>query len=318
MSMNKPLSVVFYNTENLFDTQDDRRNRGDDEFTSDSFRSWTPERFAKKLRHTAEAICLMKAVPPAIFGLCEIENRNVLEQLIASPLLSGTPYEIIHRESEDSRGMDCALIYDSSSMQLIHSNILPITLNGKHFGTRDIVEGHFRIGKSELYVFVNHWASRREGIKESEPRRIVAAKTLRKRVDELLNKNPLSNILIMGDFNDTPTDESVRKVLRAKGQHEHTKNDLINLLIEEEKNDLGTHIFQGDWMVFDQMIVSQGLLQGRNGLEIHKSNAFILKHETLLKKQGNETLLNPTYAGEDYVGGYSDHLPIYLDMKVKG
>lgn len=311
------LSIVFYNTENLFDTEDDQRNRGDDEFLPEGFRAWTPERFARKIQHTTEAICLMKQQPPALFGLCEIENRNVLEQLIASPLLAGNSYEIVHRESEDKRGIDCALVYDASKMELIEARYHVVTLNGKHFYTREIVEGLFRIREKEVYVFVNHWASRREGKEATQPRRIAAANVLRKRVDELLHKNPLTNILIMGDFNDTPTDESLYNVLRAKGQHELTKNDLINLLIEEEKDDLGTHIFQGEWLVFDQMIVSQGLLQGRNGLEIHKSNAFILKHETLLKQQGNETLLHPTYAGDDYVGGYSDHLPVYLEISVK-
>lgn len=107
--MSEHLSIVFYNTENLFDTQDDRRNRGDDEFIPGGFQEWTPERLAKKIRHTAEALCLMKQVPPALFGLCEIENRHVLDLLITDPLFSKTPYEIIHRESEDSRGMDCAL-----------------------------------------------------------------------------------------------------------------------------------------------------------------------------------------------------------------
>lgn len=316
--MGTTFSCVFYNVENLFDTADDRHNRGDDEFTPEGFLNWTPERLEKKLRHTATAMALMKEQTPALAGLCEIENRAVLEQLIATHPLSTIRYEIVHRESEDSRGMDCALIYDPSKLQLIDSKMHPVLLNGRQMNTRDIIEAHFRVGKTELTVFVNHWASRREGVKESEPRRIASAKIVRKRADELLNKNPLTNIMIMGDFNDTPTDKSVHQFLRAKGQHELTKNDLVNLLIEEEKNDLGTHIFQGDWLVFDQIIVSQGLLQGRNGLEIHKSNAFILKHETLLTKRGGETFLNPTYAGEEYVGGYSDHLPVYTEVKVKG
>jgi predicted extracellular nuclease len=315
--MKQHLPIVFYNTENLFDTQDDRKSRGDDAFTPEGFLEWTPERFAKKIRHTAAALCLMKGTAPALFGVCEIENLFVLERLIADPLLATIPYKIVHHDSEDTRGIDCALIYDSSKMQLTNARFHAVTFNGKPLPTREIVEGQFLVNGKELFVFVNHWSSRREGLEVTKPRRIAAAKTLRKRIDELLNKNPLANILIMGDFNDTPTDESLHKILRAKGQHELAKNDLINLLIEEEKNDSGTHIFQGDWMVFDQLIVSQGLLQGRNGLEIHKSNAFILKHEMLLTKKGNETLLHPTFAGDDYVGGYSDHLPVYLEIKVK-
>lgn len=310
--------VVFYNVENLFDTYDDRSIRGDDPYLPDGELFWDNERYQKKLGAIAQAASLFTTEVPAMLGLCEVENRRVLEDLVKQAPFSEKQLAILHEESEDPRGMDCALIYDPAVFCLLQHRAHEVQVTGeKYFRTRDILEARFRFDETELVVFVNHWPSRKEGEQITYPRRKAAASLLRKRIDELLAANPLNNILVMGDFNDKPIDITVHEILRAKGQHELKPGDLVNLLIEEEKDDLGTHIFRDDWMVFDQLIVSQGLLQGRNGLEIHKSNAFILKDERLLIKRGNDTFLNTTYAGDRYVGGYSDHLPVYLRIKVK-
>lgn len=313
-----PPLVVFYNVENLFDTHDDRSIRGDDPYLPDGELFWDNERYQKKLSAVAQAASLFSNEIPAMIGLCEVENRRVLEDLVKQAPFSEKQLAILHEESVDPRGMDCALIYDPAVFNLLQHRTHELQVPGeKYFRTRDILEARFRVGETELVVFVNHWPSRKEGEQVTFPRRKAAAHLLRKRIDEILVANPLNNILVMGDFNDKPIDKTVHEILRAKGQHELKPGDLVNLLIEEEKNDLGTHIFRDDWMVFDQLIVSQGLLQGRNGLEIHMSNAFILKDERLLIKRGNEIFLNTTYAGDRYVGGFSDHLPVYLRIKVK-
>jgi predicted extracellular nuclease len=310
--------VVFYNVENLFDNQDDRSIRGDDAYLPDGELLWDANRYEKKLNSLANALSLFRNEPPGLIGLCEVENRRVLEDLIKQAPLSEKQLTILHEESEDPRGMDCALIFDPAVFTLLQHRAHLVQVPGeKYFRTRDMLEAQFRVGETELVVFVNHWPSRKEGEQITFPRRKAAASLLRKRIDEILAENPLNNILVMGDFNDKPTDKTVHEILRAKGQHELKQGDLVNLLIEEEKEDLGTHIFRDDWMVFDQLIVSQGLLQGRNGLEIQKINAFILKDERLFIKRGNKTVLNTTYAGERYVGGYSDHLPVYLRITVK-
>ncbi|MFY7991153.1 MAG: hypothetical protein ACOVO3_10475 [Fluviicola sp.] len=316
-TLDHPL-IVFYNVENLFDTVDDRSIRGDDEFLPDGKRFWDSERYEKKLSSLASAISLFQQEVPALIGLCEIENRRVLEDLVKQAPFSEKQLAILHEESEDPRGMDCALIYDPAVLTLLQHRINVVQVpDEKYFRTRDILEAQFSIGETTLFVFVNHWPSRKEGEQITYPRRKAAANLLRKRIDEILAVNPLNNILVMGDFNDKPVDKTVHEILRAKGQHELKLGDLVNLLIEEEKDDLGTHIFKGDWMVFDQLIVSQGLLQGRNGLEIYKSNAFIFKDDRLLIKKGNDTQLNTTYVGDSYVGGYSDHLPVYLHITLK-
>lgn len=311
--------TVFYNVENLFDTINDPQVLGDEEFTPEGHKFWDNERYTQKLEHLAQAICLMESHFPAHFGLAEIENRQVLEDLIQTAPLAQRPYKIVHYDSEDTRGIDCAYVYDSSLISVLSSTKHIVHVPDEpDFRTRDILEILIEISGVEVSVFVNHWSSRREGNTETAPRRNAAAAELRQRVDELFELNPLTNILIMGDFNDTPNDESLHGILRAKGQHELQQGDLINLLIEEENNDLGTLFHDGDWMIFDQFVVSQALLQGRNGFTIEKNNAFILKHPDLLYSLPNGSQKpNSTFGGDTYYGGYSDHLPIYMTLNKK-
>ena len=188
-----------------------------------------------------------------------------------------------------------------------------------YFRTRDILYIKARIlDKHTVHFFVNHWPSRREGIQESESRRIGAAQLLRGEIDAILDSDPKANIIVMGDFNDTPLNDSMHKILRAKGQHEQQPEDLINLLIEEHKKGEGTHVCMDEWLVFDQMIVSQGLLQGKSGLEVEENNAFIFKHKALLHTfENGGQIPNSSYSGDYYHGGFSDHLPVYLTLKEK-
>lgn len=311
--------VLFYNAENLFDTLDDPRTKGDEEFTPDGEKFWDEDRLQEKLLHLSKAITLLHNELPAIIGLAEVENRSVLEMLIQTTHLKNGNYKIIHYESDDPRGIDCALLYNPTVFSLIRADkhILHVT-DEPDFRTRDILEVHGKLNGAEVTFFVNHWPSRKEGVRQTEHRRRCAAQLLRKRVDEILHFDRLSNILIMGDFNDTPDDDSLHGILRAKGQHELAKNDLINLLIEEEHHGLGTHVHQGEWMVFDQLIVSQALLQGRNGLSVLKNNAFIFKNKELLFTYPNgNTKPNASYSGDTYHGGYSDHLPVFVRLERK-
>lgn len=311
------MHILFYNVENLFDTVDDTLVQGDESFTADGDKFWDEEHFQVKLARLSEAITLFEKKLPAMIGLAEIENRFVLEQLVQTPLLESGKYEIIHFDSNDPRGIDVALLVNRDIYKIVDTQKLIVHVPDEpFFETRDILKTYGEYLGKPLYCFVNHWPSRKEGKMESENRRIAAAKLLRKEVDELLTLDPKANILIMGDFNETPNDFTMREILRAKGQHEQKPNDLINLLIEEENNDLGSHVHRGDWMVFDQMIVSQGLLQGKNGLEIEKNNAYIFKHPNLLFTYPNGTQKpNATYAGDTYHGGYSDHLPVFVTIK---
>jgi predicted extracellular nuclease len=312
--------IVFYNVENLFDTFDDKSLEGNEEFTPEGDKEWSEERYNQKLNHLAEALLLINGSTPLAFGMAEIENRKVVEDLIQTELLSQRNYQIVHFNSEDKRGMDCAFVYNSEFIQVdLETKLIVEVADEPYFRTRDIIYAKTRLNNQHIiHFFVNHWPSRREGITESENRRKAAAAKLRKEIDNILHLDKDANIIIMGDFNDTPENFSVRHILRAKGQHEQTPGDLINLLIEEQKSGQGTTVHQREWDVFDQLIVSQGLLQGQSGLEIMGNNAFIARNKELLftYPDGGQKP-SATYGGDTYHGGYSDHLPVFLNLKEK-
>lgn len=312
--------IVFYNVENLFDTFDDISLLGNEEFTPNGDKLWDEERYRAKLNRLSEALMLVNASTPLAFGMAEIENRKVVEDLVKTGALAQRNYKILHFDSEDRRGMDCAFVYDAGFIfPEIDTRIIIHVEDEPHFRTRDILYMKARIQNQFIvHFFVNHWPSRREGISESENRRKAAATTLRREIDKILNVEKNANIIVMGDFNDTPDNYSIRNILRAKGQHEQTKGDLINLLVEEHKNGQGTTVHQREWDVFDQLIVSQGLLQGQSGLQVHENNAFIARNKKLVftYPDGGQKP-SATYGGDTYHGGYSDHLPVFLNLKAK-
>ncbi len=312
--------IIFYNVENLFDILDDVSLQGNEEFTPESNKLWNEERYQSKLNRLVEALLLVNGSTPLAFGMAEIENRKVVEDLIKTGALAQRNYQILHFNSEDRRGMDCAFVYDAGFIfSELETRLIIKVEDEPYFRTRDILYMKARLGsQSIIHFFVNHWPSRREGISESESRRKAAAATLRREIDEILNVEKNANILVMGDFNDTPDNFSIRTILRAKGQHEQTKGDLINLLVEEHKSGQGTTVHQREWDVFDQLIVSQGLLQGQSGLEIHEHNAFIARNQKLVFTfpDGGQKP-SATYGGDTYHGGYSDHLPVFLNLKEK-
>lgn len=320
MNEQQHFTVLFYNVENLFDTLDDPEVRGDEEFTPEGEKMWDVDRYEEKLVNLSKALTRFEGHSPFAFGLAEIENREVLEDLIRTEALRHTPYRIVHFDSDDKRGIDCAFIYNADQMEAeLETKIILRLEDEPHFKTRDIlyIKGRLKSG-SDVHFFVNHWPSRREGVRESESRRLGAAQLLRREIDEILNNDPKANIIVMGDFNDTPLNNSIRQELRAKGQHEQQPGDLINLLIEEHNKGQGTHVHDEKWEVFDQLIVSQGLLQGKSGLELEANNGFILRHPELIHTfDSGDQIPNSSYSGDFYHGGYSDHLPVYLTLKAK-
>ena len=309
--------VVFYNVENLFDTKNDPRT-SDEEFTPHGEKQWDEDRYETKLERITDALSEFQK-PPLLIGLAEIENRAVLKDLIEEGDFEETNYGIAHFDSPDRRGIDVALLYDQDAFKLISSTKLRIKLaNNPRFATRDIlyVEGELA-GGVITHVFVNHWSSRREGQQETEHKRLEAAETLREKVDEILADNSNANIIILGDFNDHPTDKSLEKVLRAKESGYEGEGDLINLLYDEHENGEGTSVYRGDWDVIDQIIISQAIYDQKSGLGIKGKDAEILRNDELIFKNRStgQEKPNATYGGRKYYGGYSDHLPVYIILK---
>ena len=308
-------SIVFYNVENLFDTKNDPHTN-DDDFTPHGEYKWDEERYNKKLDRISEAINLI-AEKPLLIGLSEIENHKVLEALIKTEGMNDVNYKYVHFNSPDRRGIDVALLYASDEFEVLNSKNIPIKIKGNDgFNTRDILYVEGLISHSiKTHVFVNHWSSRREGQIESEHKRVRAATILREQIEEIQAKDKNANIIVLGDFNDYPNNKSLNKVLRAKEAGYEKEGDLINLLFDEHENGEGTSVYEREWSVLDQIIVSQSIYDGMT-LGIQNQDAEILRERKLIYTyhDGGQKP-SATYGGRKYFGGFSDHLPVYIVLK---
>lgn len=301
--------VMNYNVENLFDTADDPTII-DEEFTPESKKNWTEKRYAKKLIDLARVIsCVGTENLPAIVGLEEIENRKVLEDLTKQAALRKANYQIAHFNSPDKRGIDVALLYNPSVFKWSNSEVLAVGLD---FTTRDILHVSGTINNEDFHFYINHWPSRRGGLSESEVYRLVAAKTLKTSVDEVLAQNPQANIVIMGDMNDEPSNTSLKEVLGAKAPNE--EGELFNLMYAAHRKGEGTYNFRGNWNMLDNFVVSKSLLDA-DGLGVKDSSGHILRLPFMeYTNREGELSPNRTYGGPNYYGGVSDHFPIFFTL----
>ena len=306
-------TIAFYNVENLFDTQDDSLKQ-DDEFLPYGVRGWTSSRLQAKYRNIYKVIAGIDPCwqAPALVALAEVENRAVLEGLLRHMPLHRMRYQIVHEESPDTRGIDVALLYDPAQFQyLTHENI-PVDLSPlSDRPTRDIlyVQGVL-FGADTVHYFINHWPSRYSGVAHSAPLRRRAAVVLKERINFLQRQNPYALIIITGDFNDNPTDESLRFLCDSDGQ----PTSLANISRYEQP---GTHKFQGEWNTFDQFIVSQNLIHATNPIQVKEHRARCYNPPWLQQEDVAYLGYRPrrTYVGYQYQGGFSDHWPVYIQLK---
>jgi len=313
------MRIMFYNVENLFDTINDP-HKNDEDFLPSGNNHWNSWRYSEKLKNIYKVATAVGGwEPPDVMGVCEIENRLVLEQLIKWTPLRNFNYEIVHHESPDNRGIDVGLIYRRDKFSPLEHEALKVSFeDNPDFKTRDILYVKALVmNKDTLHLFVNHWPSRLGGAMESEEKRILAASVARKKIDAVLKLNPSANILLMGDFNDYPNDRSLNETLRAVGKTIEAKNGrLFNLMFEiAEKHD-GSHKYQGHWGALDQVIVSSLMLQEGHSLRVENNSATIFKNPFLLKEDERWMGTKPsrTYEGFKYTGGFSDHLPVFVDL----
>lgn len=313
------LRVAFWNFENFFDPFVDS-TRVYNEFTENGSQYWTTSRFYKKRNNLYKAILsISENEPLAILGIAEIENQYVLSMLFNKTPLKTHNYRIIHYESSDKRGIDVAMVYCLDKLQLLHSEpiklINPNNPTNPIIKTRDILYAKFSDRHNDtLHIFVNHWPSRYGGERETIKLRELAAKTLKHKVDSIVSKHHTTpKIIIMGDFNDTPEDPSIKDILCAG-------DALVNLFADEKKLGFeGTLKHQYTWQIFDQIIVTNSLLYNETGLVYKKNSATIFHADFLFEKDesfGGVRLFR-TYVGPKYYGGYSDHLPVYIDLIYK-
>jgi len=315
------LTVAFYNVENLFDTTDDPRFN-DDEYLPQGSKAWTNERYEKKINDLAHVLYSITPETPIEFiGLCEVENRDVLERLVQSPDLEPGHYDIVHKDGPDERGIDVAFLYNREIFEVESYRTLKVNFPRDTITTRDIlyVKGNAKPDET-FHFFVNHWKSRSGGLQATENKRIFSAVILRKMVDSIISFDPGSHIVIMGDFNDEPTNISIHHFLQANNKRKNTgSRDLYNLYYDlHNLQDAGTYHFQGSWNMLDQIIVSQSLLNN-TGYSTTYDGGKIYKEDFLLydNPKANARIPDKTYGGDTYFGGISDHLPIFVVFEWK-
>ncbi len=314
-------SVMFYNVENLFDVTDDSL-KNDNEFLPEGSYHWTYNRMKEKISRVYKVIvAAAEGHLPAIIGLCEIENRFVLEQLIYHTPLLKMEYKIVHHESPDRRGIDVALLYRPDLFKVIDDKAIPVTLpDNPAFVTRDILYVKGLANRTDtLHVFVNHWPSRYGGQAQSEPKRIAAAKTLNRAVDSIHHVNPKSKIVITGDFNDNPFDRSIQVGLMNGSVRGSGPGAILINLSEKQcrSHTTGTLKYRGEWACFDQFIISEALINDCTGLCADEDSYSIFAPDFLSEEDQYYSGKRPfrTYLGRRYHGGFSDHYPVMLDLK---
>jgi translation initiation factor 2 beta subunit (eIF-2beta)/eIF-5 len=314
---NNIITIGFYNVENLFDTIDDPVT-DDQEFTPSGSNKWDSRKYKVKLERLAEAIFMIGseqvADAPAIIGLAEVENKQVVQDLVSTPPLAKMGYKIIHYDSPDKRGIDVALIYRSSVFKVTGSKAIPLKIEDKpDFLTRDILQVSGTLDGQSLVVMVNHWPSRTKGEKESAPLRNAAADLCRSLFDSIQKEKPGTGVIIMGDFNDDPINESLMDHLKTIViQDSLKKGDLFNPMWALFEDGIGSLAYKAKWNLFDQIIISASLT-GKGKKRYHFYKADVLKSKMLLEQEGQYAGYPfRSYAGSNYLGGYSDHLPAFI------
>ena len=311
-------ALGFWNVENLYDTLNDQW-KNDEDFTPNGPNAWNGSRYRTKIEHLADVISQMATdVTPdglAILGLCEIENKSVVVDLVNSPKLKKRNYQIVHIEGPDARGVDPSFIYNPAYFRVskaVSYRVNLVTDSARR--TRDIlvVSGSF-IGEP-LTVLVNHWPSRRGGEMASRPNRNAAAKVARHIIDSITLANPSAKIAVMGDFNDDPINVCIKDVLKTYGNvNKPGKDDeLYNPMELYYKDGIGSLAWQDTWNLFDQVILNKPWLP--NKFESWQFYAVRIFNKPFLKSDYGNFKGYPfrTYSGSVYTGGYSDHFPVFV------
>lgn len=321
----KVAAIGFYNLENLFDTLDSP-NTNDADFLPNGRLLWNTQKYVAKQANMAKVIALLGTeLNPdglAIMGCAEVENRKVLEDLVAQPALKARNYKIVHFDSPDERGIDCGLLYNPKYFTVTGSRAVPVPLKNPKDTTidftRDILYVTGRLDGEPLHIMVCHWPSRRGGEKASEWARMAAATRCKQLADSIRTKNPEAKVIVMGDLNDDPNNKSLTEGLNSRGKLDDVKpGDFYNLMFDHFRQGNGTLAYRDAWNLFDQMLVSKPLVNKKSGgWQVYKSMVF--KEPWLLQTEGAfRGYPFRTYVGDIFINGYSDHLPVYFFLLKK-
>lgn len=315
----RPYAVLFYNVENLFDTIP---GDTDKEFTPEGGKAWNTYKYNAKMENLDRVfhdVAASVETFPVIIGLAEVENRTVLEDLVEMPKIAQANYQIIHYDSPDPRGVDVALLYRPDQFE--YEGSYPVKTEVPelpNFKTRDILSVWGRIDGERFCFFVMHSPSRLGGEAASEFKRIGAAQSVRNVADSIMREHPDTKIVIMGDMNDDPADNSLAVAMGGKRRVKDVKPfGYFNPFYQMHRDGLGTLAYQDVWNLFDNMIVNENLLKATTGsLKLKKMGKYyghIFRADYMIQKSGQYAGYPlRTYVGDAFQNGYSDHFPVYI------
>ncbi|MBA6151763.1 endonuclease/exonuclease/phosphatase family protein [Gelidibacter maritimus] len=313
-------TVAFYNLENLFDTINDP-TKFDEASPIMELNTGRSEVYKKKVHNMARVIVDIGADgagnAPAILGVAEIENRNVLVDVLNDSLLIGFDYGIVHYESPDKRGIDVGMIYQKRIFQPIqtssHTLYIYDDITRNRVYTRDQLLVSGLLEGDLIHLIVNHWPSRSGGEERSRSKRVGAAKLNRRIIDSLQIIDPYAKIIVMGDLNDDPINVSVKEILNAKAEQKDVEfKGVYNPYENFYKNGLGTNAWRDAWSLFDQIMMTQPLLE-KDYSSFRFYKAFIYNKNYLTTKRGRwKGYPFRSFADGGFTGGFSDHFPVYI------
>ena len=324
--------IGFYNLENLFDTYDDPV-KNDQEYLPDGKNQWTEVKYQKKLHNMATVIAEMAKANNAfhtILGVSEIENRLVLEDLVSQPELAEANFQIVHYDGPDRRGVDVGLLYradqfeylDSESIPFSFENTqVPITLTKEEqerFRTRDILMVHGLIAGEHFAFYVTHLPSRIGG--KGGDLRSLGGDIIRRHSEKMSEKYPGIKMVVMGDMNDDPFDDSMAKWLGAVRNIEDTpKGGFFNPFWQMHADGYGSLAYRDVWSIYDQTIPSETLVNAPEGtLKLQKVSkkghyGVIFKRPFMVTQKGQyKGYPFRTFSNGKFMNGYSDHFPSYI------
>jgi predicted extracellular nuclease len=311
------LTVAFYNVENLYDPRNDPHTE-DEAFTPEGEYRWGHAEYAEKKANLAQVIA---DLGPHLLGLAEVENARVVKELLDEPALRGRGYRFVHTESDDERGIDLALAYDPAQFTYLSHRAYRLEVpRDPDIRSRPILMVEGQAGGTKLYLFVNHWPSRREGEQETEHRRVAAARQIRSLMRDIARREDFPAVLVLGDFNDDPSSRSIASELDARPDpaslpEKGLYNPMRALHDPEER---GSLTYQGKWNLFDQILLSEDLVTGEAGLRYIEGSAEIFRPEYLQvggEGRSKDMPRRSIHRGEFQERGFSDHFPVLIRLR---
>ncbi|MEL6256053.1 MAG: hypothetical protein AAFR87_28875 [Bacteroidota bacterium] len=313
--------VAYYNVENLFDTEDNP-DKIDEDFTPGGRYEWDQSKYERKLFQISKAIKSIGPEGPDLLGLGEVENAKVIQDLLNQEPLKNRNYKFVHYESPDMRGIDVAFVYDSKLFKLSDDEAYEIYFKQEpDYTSRKVLHVKGKFVNQKLHVLVNHWPSRRGGQQESEFRRVAVAEEVRGVIDGIYAKDKDAHVIVMGDMNDDPFNKSIVETLGAVGKMDALEeNGLFNPMTKlHDADNYGSLTYRGKWNLFDQIIMSEDLLDEKGKLKYVAGSAKVHNVELLQVGfgRGAKYPRRAIFRGQFEGAGYSDHFPVYVKLKMK-